>query len=425
MRYASYQQQEHHGTDRHRLVEDIGGHQVHFGDDLLIFADDTDWEGVVNRARHSGINLTESKNIQGANNVYLVRQKGRLFEAAFPNAQIIHDSGRFLAVSMSDEEYAQAARHDPICFKLSSLPTNGVVFERRAHRSSRRVVPDWVRALVDDVSMDEYHTVLQQLVSFPTRHSLSDHYRSAAEFCRNHLLNLGYQTRVQEVPLGAGFTSNIIAEKHGVAAERKLVIAMAHLDSINLQGDIGALAPGADDNGSGSAAIIEIARVLQHHAPEHDLQLVLFGGEELGLLGSEHYVSELEQTDRTRLIAALNMDMIASRNLDIPTVLIEAGERPIVDALADAADTYTGLRVETSLNPFASDHVPFIDVGLPAALTIEGADARNDNIHTANDTLSYINTELACEVIRMNLGFMAENLGKACLANGKQPSLFE
>ena len=67
----------------------------------------------------------------------------------------------------------------------------------------------------------------------------------------------------------------------------------AHLDSINLKGNATSPAPGADDDGSGSAGVLEIARALKDFKSRHDLRLVLFGGEEQGLFGSKHYVAAL------------------------------------------------------------------------------------------------------------------------------------
>jgi Zn-dependent M28 family amino/carboxypeptidase len=56
----------------------------------------------------------------------------------------------------------------------------------------------------------------------------------------------------------------------------------------------------------------------------------------------------------------------------------------VINKLATAAGIYTGLTVQTSLTPFASDHVPFINAGLPAVLAIEGADSANDETHSTN-----------------------------------------
>ena len=61
--------------------------------------------------------------------------------------------------------------------------------------------------------------------------------------------------------------------------------------------------------------------------------------------------------------------------------------QPMLDGLAAAASRYTSLAVETSVNAANSDHVSFLDKGIPAVLTIEGADSTNDEIHSARDTL--------------------------------------
>jgi Zn-dependent M28 family amino/carboxypeptidase len=81
-----------------------------------------------------------------------------------------------------------------------------------------------------------------------------------------------------------------------------------------------------------------------------------------------------------------------------------------MDGLARAAATYTTLVVERSLDPFASDHVPFIDAGIPAVLTIEGADNANAAIHSERDTLDRINYDFALDILRMNTAFVTTAL---------------
>jgi Zn-dependent M28 family amino/carboxypeptidase len=146
----------------------------------------------------------------------------------------------------------------------------------------------------------------------------------------------------------------------------------------------------------------------------HDLRLVLFGGEEQGLFGSRRHVHDLSAVDRGRIKAVINMDMIAGRNTPAPAVLIEgaAVSQAVIDALASAAGTYTALEVETSLFPFNSDHVPFIDAGLPAVLTIEGADGANDTIHGPGDVFASIDFDLALEILRMNVAALALTLAR-------------
>ena len=69
--------------------------------------------------------------------------------------------------------------------------------------------------------------------------------------------------------------------------------------------------------------------------------------------------------------------------------------------------------MSTSLSPFNSDHVPFIDAGIPAVLTIEGADGSNHNIHSAADTLDHVSPQLAVQILRMNVGHLAAALAGA------------
>ena len=97
-----------------------------------------------------------------------------------------------------------------------------------------------------------------------------------------------------------------------------------------------------------------------------------------------------------------------------------AVSQTLMDDLASAAHDYTSLTVQTSLNPFASDHVPFINAGAACLLTIEGADASNHNIHTANDTLDKVNLELASEILKMNIAVVAQRLGVAASAGERR-----
>jgi hypothetical protein len=128
---------------------------------------------------------------------------------------------------------------------------------------------------------------LQDLTALPTRHSFGSAYRTAAGSAAERLAALGYATRREPVATEQGETLNVVAEKLGSApeAERRLVYVMAHLDSINQAGGPDASAPGADDNASGAAGVMELARVLAAAVTRHDLRLVLFGGEEQGLHG--------------------------------------------------------------------------------------------------------------------------------------------
>ena len=341
----------------------------------------------------------------------LVTQLGRLFQRRHPDVPVLVDKGRYLVVDTAGHEIEPCG--EGACgYALAPLPANEVVFERRA--VAARAGAARFEALVGEVSADEIAAANAHLVSFPTRHALSGPFAEAANWAVERLSSQGYDVRLEPVAMPGGETANVVAERAGEGnGDRALVVVCAHLDSVNLEGGPDAPAPGADDNGSGSAGLLEIARVLAEHPGRDDLRLLLFGGEEEGLWGSRRHVEALTSADRARISAVINMDMIGTVNTPERTVLIEGGRvsRALIDSVAAAASTYTSLVVQTSLNPFNSDHVPFIEARIPAVLTIEGTDSANEHVHTDRDTLDYLDRELATEIVRMNVAAIATALG--------------
>ena len=388
---------------------------VQFGDRLLVVAAEDRWSEVTRETKREGWTVEQQSSGIGKHNLYLVAQKGRLFQQAHPHVRVLLDAGRYLAVEISDTQADGLGTHTEPCFVIRPLPDNSVIFHRRSAVPVAHAAPvSWVRRLVASADALYYRAAVEHLVSFPTRHSTSDFYRDAAAWCCTQLQELGYDARLESISVGDLRSHNVIANKPGGGAgQRELVLLVAHLDSINLAGGPSAVAPGADDNASGCAAVLAIANALKEHHAVNDLRLVLFGGEEQGLHGSRQYVTQLAASERDRIRAVVNMDMIASLNTADPTVLLEGGaeSRVVIERLAAASLTYTSLNVQTSLHPFASDHVPFIDAGLPAVLTIEGTDNANGNIHSENDLLDYLDDHLSMEIVRMNLGFTATELG--------------
>lgn len=345
---------------------------------------------------------------------YLVVQSGNAFRDEFPDIPVILDHGRYLAVELSDDAVDRLSAGNVAAFGFSPLPHNSAVV-RPAPRSGRRLraVDSAMTVLADQVSPTRLQDSLVTLPGFGTRYSLGASYEHAVDWAADSLQALGYGVTRVPISVGTGTSWSVIADKPGSVADPRLVLVAAHLDSINhLDGPL-APAPGADDDGSGCAGLLEIARILSTRADDHDLRLVLFGGEEEGLYGSQQYVAALGEHDRARLAAVINMDMVGTLNSAERGVLLEGApvSQALIDQLVASAQDYTSLHVDVSLHPFASDHVPFINAGLPAVLTIEGSDSTNHNIHTSDDTLDKIDYPLACEIIRMNLVTTAQLLG--------------
>ena len=384
---------------------------VQFGEETVLLQDEPP-EAIPVARSSRGARMPRREEQVTKDEMFVVVQNGRLFQQHNPDVPVLHDRGRFLLVKLDPKTARTLSDKHETCYGLVPLKDNHVVFESPSPRATRALSPK-IQAIVKKIDRAQFDSSLSKLASFHTRHSTSAFFKDAAAWARMQLKDMGYTTSLQTVKVNGGTTRNIIAEKKGSGSGvRKVAIVTAHLDSINLAGGPAARAPGADDNGSGSAGLLEIARVLKDHTCSQDLRLILFGGEEQGLFGSKHYVAGISQVEKKRILAVVNMDMIGVSNNPTRSVLIEGApvSETVITGLSKAAATYTQLKVETSLTPFASDHVPFINAQVPAVLTIEGADSTNVNIHSEKDTLDKIDSEIAMEILRMNVAFVAEQL---------------
>jgi hypothetical protein len=387
------------------------GNWTQIGGWFVVWSDDDDWAEVRAALGRSGARVPAAKLAPGR--LYYVIQVGAAFQTANPDVPVALDRGRHLVVALPAGAEEPPDGPD---WRVRPLPANEAIVGTVDAAAARQAPVPWIRSLVAAVSRPAIEGTIQHLASMPTRHSLSSHYAAAADWVCAQLVAMGYAAAIEEFSMPGGICGNVTADspQTGAAGARGLVLVTAHLDSVNVAGGPSAPAPGADDNASGAAGLLEIARVLAGQRQRHDLRLILFGGEEQGLLGSQHYVDGLPASERSRIIGVVNMDMVAVRNTTNPTVLLEgaAVSKGQIAELAAAASTYTGLTVHTSLNPFASDHVPFINAGLPALLTIEGADSANTAIHTANDTVDRLDLDLAAEIVRMNVAAVASIVGR-------------
>ncbi|HEU0078566.1 MAG TPA: M28 family metallopeptidase [Longimicrobiaceae bacterium] len=384
--------------------------RAQFGRETLFFQEDA--AGAAPAGAERSARLAQREAAATREQLHVVVQNGRLFQQVHPEVPVLHDRGRFLLVQLDPERARRLAQEDETCFGVLPLAEE-IVFEERAPVDDRAPAA-FVQGLVGRLDRTRLADSLSRLVGFTTRHSISEEFLRAAAFAREQLSGIGYQVRTQDVPVNGRASLNVIAEKEGGAqGPRSVVIVTAHLDSVNLRDGPSAPAPGADDNARGSAGLLEIAHVFRDHRGSNDLRLILFGGEEQGLHGSKHYVASLSQAERGRILAVVNMDMIGSLNRASASVLLEGSSlsRTVIDGLHQAASSHTRLVVETALNPFASDHVPFIAAGIPAVLTIEGADNANERVHSAADTLEHVDPDFALEILRMNVAFVAGLVG--------------
>jgi hypothetical protein len=354
------------------------------------------------RAADNAIHLT------GPGPFRVVVQKGRSFQRANPHVPVVVDRGRYLIVELSPE---MEVRQQPGAFTVADVDAGPIGFDvERAAPAARRAD---VTAVLARITEADLRARVVALAALHTRHSLLPRLDQAIALTSRWLRDdATCQIERVELPMPGGRTANLIGRRTGTgtAASRKLFVLCAHLDSVNHDGGPDDAAPGADDNASGSATVAAIATAVATETLRHDVHFVLFGGEEQGLFGSTHYVTHLSAADRARVAGVINIDMAAVKNTPTPTVLLEGANvsRGVITALAQAAATHTSLTTQTSLNPFNSDHVPFIRRGMPAVLTIEGTDDANPHEHTDRDTPDRLDFALHRDITIINLAWLLE-----------------
>jgi hypothetical protein len=192
---------------------------------------------------------------------------------------------------------------------------------------------------------------------------------------------------------GERITHNVIAETPGGDA-RHVVMAGGHLDSVRG-------GPGINDNGSGVATLIEAAEAIGPDPPGARVRVAFWAAEELGLVGSRHYVRSLDRAERRRIDAYLNFDMVGSPN-------------PVPEFYADGDDKLGQVLRRAAGRPLgsvgvggASDHAPFMEAGIPVNGLYTGASERGPGgrprdacYHLACDTLEHVNRPVLLRMAR-------------------------
>jgi aminopeptidase YwaD len=201
-------------------------------------------------------------------------------------------------------------------------------------------------------------------------------------------------------------TSNIIGMVEGTdpVLKDEFVVVGAHYDHIGL-GDENSLSPspepaihyGADDNASGTAGIIELARTIAANPPKRSVLFMAFSGEEKGLLGSKHWVST-PTVPLDRIVAMINLDMIG-RLKDGKLNVQGVGTSSLWPALIDSAKKGLPLTVTTTADGFGpSDHSSFTGKGIPVLFFFTGL---HGDYHRPSDTWDKVNADGEVTVLAM------------------------
>lgn len=295
--------------------------------------------------------------------------------------------------------------------RLDPLPEDTVVLTPPSRPGRSKSAPaDPVAAFVDRIDRTLFTADLKAISDLQTRYTYAAGGMKALDYCENALKEMGLQIRRQAFGSSGAPSANIEAVQPGFdPANAGEVVIIGHLDSTSPKAST--LAPGADDNGSGAAGVLALARLMQGRKGRATVRYVVVMGEEQGLLGSRAYVAALSPAEITGFRAVINMDMIGFDAKPPLSVVLEtaAFNQTMADRIAELAAVYTTLSTQISTNPWGSDHVPFLKKQIPTVLTIESEYDDNPTYHQVTDTFDRVNLNLAWQILRLNAAMLAES----------------
>jgi hypothetical protein len=236
----------------------------------------------------------------------------------------------------------------------------------------------------------------------------------ATQFAFEQLQALGLQVQYQDWVVADQATNrNVIAVQAGDGRSSEIVVVGAHLDDLPETG----WAPGADDNASGSAAVLVAARVLSQYRFDRSIHFVLFTGEEQGLWGSARYTEDALRGE-SNIVAALVADMIACPAGSPPLCLVRVGGYVTTPTLGNSwlAGVFTDVVINYGLSgrlsqpavitteTLTSDQDEFWSAGFPAVQIRDSGLVSN---HTTNDTLAGLDFDYFQAMVQAIVGTAA------------------
>lgn len=259
--------------------------------------------------------------------------------------------------------------------------------------------------LLTRLDADRYLATVTTLADFGTRETGSQGNVNARDWIAGEFASLGLTVTTPEFTVFGTPTRNVVGTKTGVRYPDEYIVVGGHFDSRGT----GALAPGSEDNASGTAGVLEIARALAPYATERTIHFIAFSGEEQGLYGSKDWTSDLTPAQRAKCKGALIMDMIAYTG-DAEHDVVLSTTTPglqLRGELAAAGAQFTSLSISTTTGISGSDHTPFLGRNMPAVLSIEGEYGTYPGYHNSGDVVANITKELGIAITRMNLAVAA------------------
>ena len=272
--------------------------------------------------------------------------------------------------------------------------------------------PD-ILAMVAQVNWIGVGSKIQWLVNMGTRFSYASNHSTVANDIAGVFDSYGLQSVLHSFVHAGSTMYNVEATQTGTVYPDSFYIICGHFDSVSEIPWVSA--PGADDNGTGTAVVLTAAEILTQYEFEYSIRYICFGGREQGLVGSQHYASWAKQQN-LGILGVLNFDMMGywevgvEEDLEIGT---NVASQWLAAAVINAANLYTAAAYELHVdnNAWWGDHGSFWDEGYAAVNHEESWDWYdpdfNPYYHTSSDVLTYIGENFTVGNVRIGVAALA------------------
>lgn len=269
--------------------------------------------------------------------------------------------------------------------------------------------------LVRLVSRDSLAANIQHLQDYGTRFAYTPEVKRAGRWLMKRFAGFGYpDTLFQSVIMGDGkvtlATGNVGAIKPGKTRPEYQIIIGSHYDCVTYDQAVppAEVAPGADDNASGTSGVLELARLLVDVDLDATVKFVSFTGHEVGMLGSYEFATDLaEEGIPADKLFFINLDMIGNASGPSPWRLKihdNTPSRPLAELAARIGEAYTPLTMLMA-GPREADHVNFHNQGYRAIFLHEG-DFNDPNYHSITDLLENLEMDFEEQVVEMTMAMV-------------------
>ncbi len=347
--------------------------------------------GLAARSTALGLSLGPK---QSAYLVYAARARAPL------SGRVLWQDGSTLLMQLSPSEAEAVSR---LGAELVRLPDNPhPIWLAPARSFSLRPDADTlIERLIAGVSPDSIRNQIQRLQDFRTRYSRAESCRAAEQYVYDYFTALGMDSvELDTYDLSGTMCRNVIGTIVGSRNPEKVAIICGHMDAISE--DPWNLAPGAEDNASGTAIALEAARLLAAEELDQTVKFIAFTGEEQGLVGSLHYAQAM-RNNNADITGALNFDMIAWPGGRFGVAIFcDSASLGLAELEGHMAGQYTDLDHDVIIGSYGSDQLSFQWYGYPATAGAEYGDFY-PYYHTTGDTIGNLSIPLAADVAKMGI----------------------